>query len=247
MKSLNSLSRNVATMVVALLFFVGANLANAQNYVAPQFKTVTVNGGVTGKCSVQIKYQRIANDSNNAAFQKINRANRVDVINQRAATTSDDIAVQDITAEMLDYYVEGLFGEPYHNVSQTATTIRGGRYVQFSTYVETYFGGAHPMIADMCSIYNLSTGNLLDLSYMMTGSYGSTLKRYLYNYLRQELGTFFQVSSLSEMPDPSSCELTEQGIIFIYFPYEVAPFAAGNVRAELTDQQIRNMGIPVRW
>ena len=95
MKSLNSLSRNVATMVVALLFFVGANLANAQNYVAPQFKTVTVNGGVTGKCSVQIKYQRIANDSNNAAFQKINRANRVDVINQRAATTSDDIAVQE--------------------------------------------------------------------------------------------------------------------------------------------------------
>lgn len=247
MKSLNSLSRNVATMVVALLFFVGANLANAQNYVVPQFKTVTVNGGVTGKCSVQIKYQRIANDSNNAAFQKINRANRVDVINQRAATTSDDIAVQDITAEMLDFYFDGMYSLPYFTAAQTAHTIRGGKYVVFSTYTEMYMGGAHGVNADQRTTYSLSTGNKLDMSYLMTGGWGSAVRRQLYNRCRQQLGASFEIASFYDMPDPSSYELTERGVVFIYFPYEIAPYAEGNIRVELTDAELRQLGVPIRW
>ena len=50
----------------------------------PQFESVTVNGGVTGRCTVTIEYQRITNDTGNAVFQKINSANRVAIINDKA-------------------------------------------------------------------------------------------------------------------------------------------------------------------
>lgn len=36
-------------------------------------------------------------------------------------------------------------------------------------------------------------------------------------------------------------------LLFIFFPYEIAPYAVGNVRIELTDQEIRNLGAPIRW
>ena len=101
MKIVNKAIRSVAVVGVTLLFLLGTGLAYAQSM--PQFKTVIVNGGVTGRCSVRVEYQYITNDSDNAAFRKINRANRIEVINYRAATTTDDVAVQDITAEMLDY------------------------------------------------------------------------------------------------------------------------------------------------
>jgi hypothetical protein len=49
------------------------------------------------------------------------------------------------------------------------------------------------------------------------------------------------------MPDPSSYELTERGVVFIYFPYEIAPYVEGNIRVELTDAELRNLGAPIRW
>ena len=245
MTSLNRALRSVATVGAALLFFFGASIAYAQT--APQFKSVKVNGGVTGRCSVEIQYMRIANDSGNAAFQKINRANRMAVINKRAATTSDDVAIQDITAEMLDYYFDGIFGLPYYTASQTVRTIRGGRYVVFSTYVEMYVGGAHGMNTESSDAYNLSTGDRLDLSYLAAGAHGLTIRRVLYNHCRQQFGYNFMVSSFSEMPAPSSYELTDRGVTFIFFPYEVAPYAAGNVRIELTDAELRQLGVTVKW
>ena len=245
MTNLNRALRSVATVGAALLFFFGASIAYAQT--APQFKSVKVNGGVTGRCSVEIQYMRIANDSGNAAFQKINRANRMAVINKRAATTSDDIAIQDITAEILDAYYEGMYQIPYHNVTQSARTVRGGKYVVFSTHIEAYYGGAHGMNTDSSDAYNLSTGDRLDLSYLAAGAHGLTIRRVLYNRCRQQFGYNFMVSSFSEMPAPSSYELTDRGVTFIYFPYEVAPYAAGNVRIELTDAELRQLGVTVKW
>lgn len=245
MTNLNRALRSVATVGAALLFFFGASIAYAQT--APQFKSVKVNGGVTGRCSVEIQYMRIANDSGNAAFQKINRANRMAVINKRAATTSDDIAIQDIAAEILEAYYEGMYQIPYHNVTQSARTVRGGKYVVFSTYIEAYYGGAHGMNTESSDAYNLSTGDRLDLSYLAAGAHGLTIRRVLYNRCRQQFGYNFLVSSFSEMPAPSSYELTDRGVTFIYFPYEVAPYAAGNVRIELTDAELRQLGVTVKW
>ena len=245
MTSLNRALLSVATVGAALLFFFGASIAYAQT--APQFKSVKVNGGVTGRCSVEIQYMRIANDSGNAAFQKINRANRMAVINKRAATTSDDIAIQDIAAEILEAYYEGMYQIPYHNVTQSARTVRGGKYVVFSTYIEAYYGGAHGMNTESSDAYNLSTGDRLDLSYLAAGAHGLTIRRVLYNRCRQQFGYNFLVSSFSEMPAPSSYELTDRGVTFIYFPYEVAPYAAGNVRIELTDAELRQLGVTVKW
>lgn len=242
---LNQTIRSVAILGVALLFFFGVNSLYAQ--VVPQFKTIVVNGGVTGRCQVQIKYQRIANDSGNVAFQKINRANRMEIINERAATTTDDIAVQDITAEMLDFYFDGMYSLPYFTAAQTARTIRGGKYVVFSTYTEMYMGGAHGVNADQRTTYSLSTGNKLDMSYLMTGGWGSAVRRQLYNRCRQQLGASFEIASFYDMPDPSSYELTERGVVFIYFPYEIAPYAEGNIRVELTDAELRQLGVPIRW
>ena len=245
MTNLTRALRSVATVGAALLFFFGASIAYAQT--APQFKSVKVNGGVTGRCSVEIQYMRIANDSGNAAFQKINRANRMAVINKRAATTSDDIAIQDIAAEILEAYYEGMYQIPYHNVTQSARTVRGGKYVVFSTYIEAYYGGAHGMNTESSDAYNLSTGDRLDLSYLAAGAHGLTIRRVLYNRCRQQFGYNFLVSSFSEMPAPSSYELTDRGVTFIYFPYEVAPYAAGNVRIELTDAELRQLGVTVKW
>ena len=245
MISLNRTLRSVATLGVVMLFFFGANLSYAQS--TPQFKTIVVNGGVTGRCSVQIKYQRIANDSGNVAFQRINRANRMDVINDKAGSYSDDIAVQDITAEMLEFYYEGMFALPYYTAEQSVRMVRGGKYAVFSTYVEMYMGGAHGINADHRTTYNLSTGNKLDMSYLMTGGWGSAVRRQLYNRCRQQLGASFEIASFYDMPDPSSYELTERGVVFIYFPYEIAPYVEGNIRVELTDAELRNLGVPIRW
>ena len=245
MTSLKRALRSVTTAGVALLFFFGASLSHAQT--TPQFRSVTVNGGVTGRCSVQIVYQRIANDSGNVAFQKINRANRMEVINDRAGSTTDDIAVQDITAEMLEFYYEGMFALPYYTAEQSVRVVRGGKYAVFSTYVEMYMGGAHGINADQRTTYSLSTGNKLDMSYLMTGGWGSAVRRQLYNRCRQQLGASFEIASFYDMPDPSSYELTERGVVFIYFPYEIAPYVEGNIRVELTDAELRNLGAPIRW
>ena len=245
MISLNRALRSVIVLGVALLFFCGASFTYAQTM--PQFESVTVNGGVTGRCTVTIEYQRITNDAGNAVFQKINRANRIDVINDKAANYSDDIAIQDITAEMLDYYYDEMFQLPYYTASQTVRTIRGGKYVSFSTYVEMYMGGAHGINTESSVAYNLSTGDRLDLSYLAAGAHGLTIRRVLYNRCRQQFGDYFMVSSFSEMPAPSSYELTNRGVTFIYFPYEVASYSEGNVRIELSDAELQHLGVPVRW
>ncbi|MBO5830543.1 MAG: hypothetical protein J6R01_02930 [Alistipes sp.] len=246
MKTLIRTICSVATMAVAFLFFFGACPSNAQNY-APQMETIVVNGGVTGYCSVRIEYQRIANATGNAAFEKINLANRIDVINERAAETSDDIAIQDITAEMLDFYYEDMYNLPFYDASQTAKIVRGGKYVVFSTHTEVYMGGAHGMYADSHSVYNLSTGDKFDMGYLMYGDWGSRIKQHLYDRCCQQLGDSFMVESLSDMPEPSSYELTDEGVVFVYFPYEISPFCNGNVRVEYSDEELMGLGTPLCW
>lgn len=246
MYNLNRYFRGTATAIAVLLFLLSANISYAQKFI-PKFKTVVVNGGVTDRCSVVIKYQRIVNSSDSDAFKKINRANRIDVFNEKAATTSDDIAIQDITAEMLDHYYEGMMFTPYYEALQTAHTIRNGKYVVFKTEVWTYWGGAHGYGYDKYRTYNLITGNLLDMGYIVTGSWTANVKQQLYNRCREKMGDEFNIPSESNMPLPATIELTDRGVTFVFQPYEIAPFGMGIIRIEFTDAELSRMGVPIRW
>ena len=244
MANLSRYLRAIATVV--LLSLLSTNIVHAQKFT-PEFQTVEINSGIRDRCTVHIKYLRIVNKSNNSALTKINRANRIDAINEKAASSSDEIAVKGIATRMLDYYYDDMMNIPEYDASQTAHTVRNGKYVVFTTRIYEYMGGAHGYYCDKHSIYDLRTGDRLDLSYIATGSWEDNVKQQLHNRYRQKFGDQSSMDSYSNMPLPSTFELTDRGVAFVFQPYEIACYSMGIIRFEFTDAELTEMGVPIRW
>ena len=243
--ALNHLSPSKITLLISLLVLPLTAISAQAQYVYPTFKKVSVMGNARGMAEAEIEYISISNASKSTILTHINNLNRKRVFGDEVLYVGDQAAANKMALELVDYYYDDIIAIPSHSISQNAQVIRGGKYVVFYTDSYIYLGGASGLPISAVDCYNLQNGNVLNLSYLASGSWKGALRRAIYNKCRTQVEALFCTSD--ELEIPTMCGLTEFGVQFFFATGEIAPNMAGSIIIELSDDELRSLGVPVRW
>ena len=232
-----------------MVFFVSSLLLGVMAQTAiPTLKTVTVEAEVSGKSRVSIKYKQIENSAGNSVWAQINREIVSRIVSNSGATSMRSYAklVAKEYAEEYGYYTQEYGYSTYMHIEQSASIVRNKTILCIETNEEFYTGGAHGMYGQDVDCYNLATGQRYDLSYLSTGNWVISLRQLLYIKCREKLGELLQVTA-DKIEVPTVAKLTSRGVAFIFQPYEVASFSEGIIEVEVTDAELRSIGVPIKW
>lgn len=247
MKITNTTFRRTKLLLVALSLFLASTTTFAQSFALPQLKRVVVSGGIDNRCKVKVQYQQIENIASSPILYDINRSNRIHVFSAKeAGALPDKNAISYTAKSLLDYYTPGMQNLPWCEVEQSARVVRG-KYLLFITTSTIYAGGAHPLYGVTHTIYDLAKGGQVIMPDLTEGYWWWTLRRNLYKRCHQQLDDLFAIHKLEDMPRPSTYELTDKGVVFVFEPYEVAPGVVGTVTVEFSDVELKQMGVPITW
>lgn len=230
-----------------MVFFVSSLLLGVMAQTAiPTLKTVTVEAEVSGKSRVSIKYKQIENSAGNSVWAQINREIVSRIVSNSGATSMRSYAklVAKEYAEEYGYYTKEY--EYSMRIEQSASIVRNKTILCIETNEESYTGAAHGMYGKDVDCYNLATGQRYDLSYLCTGNWVLSLRQLLYIKCREKLGELLQVTA-DKIEVPTVAKLTSRGVAFIFQPYEVASFGDGIIEVEVTDAELRSIGVPIKW
>lgn len=133
------------------------------------------------------------------------------------------------------------FPHPYELIIQYETTAAaGGRLLSVRLHTMAYTGGAHPNNWPDTWVFDLADGRALTLDDLFPAPGGAL--RILAPYVRAELRAALDQMALDDMllpgtePMPDNYArfvLTDQGLTFLFAPYQVAPYAAGEQRVTI--------------
>ena len=214
----------------------------------PVFQEYTLEKSEPGLYSVTIRYQRIANTEESDILQSIDLANYATtfdgyVVEPADVEASAHLMATDYSAQFADFQH---FDSPWYSLDQEAFTARDGRIVCFETQVSIYTGGAHGGHTLIYECYDLNSGQLYDFSYLLEGEWAEAVRTLLYERLLLE-EDYLIIASAEELHIPHSVLITEEGLTFVYQPYEIAAFSEGIISVELTDEEIEATGAPLVW
>ena len=138
---------------------------------------------------------------------------------------------------------------------QTATQVlyQGGNLLSLGFFSYTYSGGAHGIDATIGASYDLRTGRRLRYDDIFLPAAQARLPALLAQAVRPLVGLdpgepLNQWLFVKKMPVTHNVFLTAGGVEFIYLPYEIAPYAQGEVRVFLPLAQVRPLlrpGLPL--
>ena len=231
-------------LVASLLAPFMAEESRAQ-YIYPTFKKVSVKANAQGKAEADIEYIAISNASQSTILTHIDNLNRKKVFGDEVIYIGNQAAANKIALELTEYYYDGIFAIPSQTTRQSVQVIRGGKYITFYTDIFIYFGGANGMPISATECYNLQNGNVLNLAYLSTGSWRAALKRAIYNKCCTRVETLF--CTYDDIEIPTMCALTEFGVQFFFPTGEIAANVEGPIIIEISDDELRSMGVPIRW
>lgn len=106
-------------------------------------------------------------------------------------------------------------------------TFRGQRYnlVTFSRFDNIYLGGAHNMFNTRYDIFNLKTQKKIILNDVINKASRNKLLALIKTYNEAELKEYG--TDLNDLKVSENFYLAEHGLVFVYAPYEIAPFVYG--------------------
>lgn len=239
-KTLSKLSLLIASFAI-----LSAALPAQAQVVYPTFKLTKVEGNANGEGEATINYAQITNASQSAVLAKINNWNRKSVfLDNDVLIVGDQAAANKMAEQMAEFYYDGVWAIPSISRSQDVQVVRGGKYVVFTTSSYSYIGGMHGTAGTDCTCYSLTTGDKIDLSYISTGSWTESLKRIICErcqpYVSYEL-------SFMDWDVPYVWALTEFGVKFYYAQGELGCTADGIIEGEIRDDELRAIGVPIRW
>lgn len=155
---------------------------------------------------------------------------------------------EEMTEADKDPELKGDYGFMYNRDFATSNEIlyndNGRLVVAISDYI--YTGGAHGMSAAALFTYDLRQKRSLTLDDVLKPGYETALLPHLQAAARRysglEAGDVLEDDGyylVEEIPFTSNVGITEQGIIFDYPPYEVAAYAAGEIRLFVPFSEIK--------
>ena len=122
-------------------------------------------------------------------------------------------------------------------------------YINYTVTQEVYEGGAHPNSYKSTIIFNPIDGNTVTLDDILKPGYKEALTALLTTKLleeynaktikeAQEIGLFINETGV---PIPSNYTFDNNGIVFIYNTYEIAPYVFGAIHLTLTYDELKDL------
>jgi hypothetical protein len=122
-------------------------------------------------------------------------------------------------------------------------------YINYTATQEVYEGGAHPNSYKSTIIFNPIDGNTVTLDDILKPGYKEALTALLTTKLlekynaktikeAQEIGLFINETGV---PIPSNYTFGNNGIVFIYNTYEIAPYVFGAIHLTLTYDELKDL------
>ena len=124
--------------------------------------------------------------------------------------------------------------ESFHYSTQVYSVNRCEPYLSVDFFSDWYGGGAHGQQGKSSDVFDLRTGELLALEDIVdvSASY-AMLNAIVEDYLRENnIYIFDEPFDIRETP-PSNFRMTEEGLVLIYNPYEIAPYSEGVIEIPL--------------
>ena len=136
----------------------------------------------------------------------------------------------------------------YYSITANAESGLNG-YINYTVTQDAYLGGAHPNSYKSTIIFNPINGNTVTLDDILKPEYTEELTALLTAKLlkehnarsikeAQEIGFFI---SEPGVPIPSSYTFDNNGIMFIYNTYEIAPYVFGAIHLTLTYDELKDL------
>ncbi|MCR5003741.1 MAG: DUF3298 and DUF4163 domain-containing protein [Bacteroidales bacterium] len=118
-----------------------------------------------------------------------------------------------------------------------------GNVLSYFAYVSSYSGGAHGIYYDLYLNLDATTGHPITLSDVFIDPSSEELKASITAKAARDERTFEDLSLTGNAAvEPSSqFELTNDGIIFIYEPYEIGSYAAGVIDLKFSYYELQNL------
>lgn len=119
----------------------------------------------------------------------------------------------------------------------------GGGYIAFVSYFSEYFGGAiHHMWGRVSNVYSLSTGKLITQNDILDdiGAHRYLVASKLFSLLNKYLGEDNDIEDANVMGMLNdNFYFTDKELIYMYVPYEVAYYAAGEPELALPKKWLK--------
>ena len=142
----------------------------------------------------------------------------------------------------------GFFYNFYYYITANAESGWNG-YINYTVTQEVYEGGAHPNSYKSTIIFNPIDGNRVTLDDILKPGYKEALttlltaKLFEQNNVRsiqeaQDAGFFIYEPGV---PIPSNYTFGNNGIVFIYNTYEIAPYVFGAIHLTLTYDELKDL------
>lgn len=204
---------------------------------------------------VNVKYVKegsedVINSVNNAITAKIFNFHNTDIqtavdsfVNERIDNYTTEIAKL-YKADNRDIDKKAI----YEYATDIKTRIEDGREGVINYFIETYTfeGGAHPLSQMLVLNFDKETGKTLTLEDIMVPGYKMKLNEILQDALMKkaackdinelhEKGYLFSM----EMYPSSNFILGKDAIIFVYNPYEIAPYALGRIDLTINYENLK--------
>lgn len=151
---------------------------------------------------------------------------------------------------MKEYYEEdneAPFLNNSYEIKGTSGTGYGG-YINYVIWNSSYTGGAHPMSTTTALCFDPESGHEITINDL----FKDEAMRELKNYIKEGIAKHFEVSTFQEVVDngylfENSIHVSNNFILgidkitFIYNPYEIAPYAAGEIIVEVPISKIKHL------
>lgn len=198
--------------------------------------------------NVDITYQAIQNFNESKILTSIEKQNYANIF----ATSSD--APMDIEAAAKK--LEQDFNEEYKDCNEYMTVpctnsiyqecflIRQNRVICYRTDEHIYTGGAHGSFYTHYHCYDLRTGKCYNFDYLFEGETGLAVRKIVCEKLREQVEEY-EGSAMwtpEDLPKFSDAALLDDGVLFLYQPYEIASFAMGIIAVEISDDELLATG-----
>ena len=107
----------------------------------------------------------------------------------------------------------------------------------------SYLGGAHGMFGTEVKSYDLRTQRVLELRDVLKPGYERKIGKALDRAVRTKYGlknnqALDAILFEKEIQANDNFGITDKGVFFVYTPYEIAPYAAGEIELFVSFEQI---------
>ena len=251
---MKSIERLIFALLVGALYacFMSCNNRPTKQTETSPIDSIKVWVGDTTVCYARCKHLIISNGKNNKVLDTINRQNYELVFEQYADSEKIDVEgalrrmfhsnfEDDMKIAPTDFITLPLFMW----IEQSAKTVYDGKILRIVTENTLYLGGSHEFFHNEIHQYNLTTGELIDLSYLHQGEWVERLDKAIYDHLPDFTRPFKE--NPNNLTEYAEIMITDGGLLFQYKPYEVASFADGFVEVEITNEELASLGVPLIW